>query len=168
MAVNMSMANLLDPELAPTVVRALEDYGLPADWLTVEITESTIMADAEETLRVLGPLKSMGVRISIDDFGTGFSSLSLLKRLPVDELKIDKSFVIEMPSKGKDSLIVRSTIELAHALGLKALAEGVEQKEAWDMLVADGCDLAQGYFFSRPVSADDFARWYQERNAAAA
>ncbi len=168
MAVNLSMGNLQDPALLPWVVHLLETHTVPAQWLTVEITESTLMADADETLKVLSPLKAMGVRVAIDDFGTGFSSLSNLKRLPVDELKIDKSFVIEMPSQTKDSLIVRSTIDLAHALGLVALAEGVEQKQAWDMLLAQGCDLAQGYYLSRPMPAEELVRWYGQRFAEAA
>jgi diguanylate cyclase (GGDEF)-like protein len=167
MAVNLSLRNLQDPDLIPCVIRSLEQHSMPADWLTLEITESTLMADAEETLKVLSPLKAMGVRVAIDDFGTGFSSLTHLKRLPIDELKIDKSFVIEMPSKPKDSLIVRSTIDLAHALGLVAVAEGVEQQQAWEMLLSHGCDLAQGYYFSRPVKADEIMRWRDQRSAAA-
>jgi diguanylate cyclase (GGDEF)-like protein/PAS domain S-box-containing protein len=166
-SVNLSMSNLLDPELAPAVIAILSEYGVAPEMLTLEITESTLMADAEETLRVLAPLKTMGVRIAIDDFGKGFSSLSLLKRLPVDELKIDKSFVIEMPSQSKDSLIVRSTVELAHGLSLKAVAEGVEEKAAWETLRAHGCDLAQGYYFSRPMAAEAFSAWYEARPLAA-
>jgi diguanylate cyclase (GGDEF)-like protein/PAS domain S-box-containing protein len=164
MAVNMSMRNLQDPELLLCVTRVLETYSVPAEWLTIEITESTLMADTEETLKVLAPLKTMGVRIAIDDFGTGFSSLANLRRLPIDELKIDRTFVTEMASKKKDSLIVRSTIDLAHALGLVAVAEGVEAKSAWEMLAAQGCDFAQGYYFSRPLPADEFVRWYRERS----
>src|SRR3989440_1740091 len=166
MAVNLSLRNLQDPELIPCVTRILEQHAVPAEWLTLEITESTLMADADETLKVLSPLKAMGVRVAIDDFGTGFSSLTYLKRLPIDELKIDKSFVIEMPSKPKDSLIVRSTIDLAHALGLVAVAEGVEQQQAWEMLLAHGCDMAQGYYFSRPVKADEVMHWRERRSAA--
>jgi diguanylate cyclase (GGDEF)-like protein/PAS domain S-box-containing protein len=168
MAVNMSIRNLQDPELLLCVTRVLETYSVPADWLTIEITESTLMADAEETLKVLGPLKAMGVRIAIDDFGTGFSSLANLRRLPIDELKIDRTFVTEMASKKKDSLIVRSTIDLAHALGLVAVAEGVEEVSAWEMLTAQGCDFAQGYYLSRPVPAEEFVRWYHARSRAAA
>lgn len=168
MSVNLSMRNLQDPELVPWVSRILEEYYVAAQFLMIEITESTLMGDAEEMLKVLAPLKAMGIRVAIDDFGTGFSSLSHLKRLPVDALKIDKSFVIEMLSKPKDSMIVRSTIDLAHALGLQAVAEGVEQREVWETLVAHGCDLAQGYYFSRPLPADDVMGWHQRREAAAA
>jgi len=117
---------------------------------------------------VLAPLKAMGVRVSIDDFGTGFSSLTNLKRLPIDELKIDKTFVTDMPSKKKDGLIVRSTIDLAHALGLVAVAEGVEEASTWEMLAAQGCDLAQGYYLCRPLPAAEFVRWYQARSSKAA
>ncbi len=168
MAVNLSIRNLQDPELVPCVTRVLNTYSVPPDWLTLEITESTLMADTEETLKALAPLKAMGVRVSIDDFGTGFSSLTNLKRLPIDELKIDKTFVTEMPSKKKDGLIVRSTIDLAHALGLVAVAEGVEDGSAWDMLAAQGCDLAQGYYLCRPLPAMELVRWYQARSQKAA
>ena len=168
MAVNLSIRNLQDPELVPCVKRVLDTYTVPPDWLTLEITESTLMADTEETLKVLAPLKAMGVRVSIDDFGTGFSSLTNLKRLPIDELKIDKTFVTEMPSKKKDGLIVRSTIDLAHALGLVAVAEGVEEAAAWEMLVAQGCDLAQGFHLCRPLPAAEVVGWYQARSQKAA
>jgi EAL domain-containing protein (putative c-di-GMP-specific phosphodiesterase class I) len=161
------MRNLQDPELIPCVTRLLERHSVPPEWLTIEITESTLLADADEMLKVLSPIKAMGIRVAIDDFGTGFSSLSHLKRLPVDELKIDKSFVIEMASKQKDSLIVRSTVDLAHALGLVAVAEGVEQKEAWEMLTTHHCDLAQGYYFSRPIPAEDLVRWLRRRSETA-
>jgi diguanylate cyclase (GGDEF)-like protein/PAS domain S-box-containing protein len=168
MAVNLSIRNLQDPELVPCVMRVLDTYSVPPDWLTLEITESTLTADTEETLKVLAPLKAMGVRVAIDDFGTGFSSLANLKRLPIDELKIDKTFVTEMPSKKKDGLIVRSTIDLAHALGLVAVAEGVEEASAWEMLTAQGCDLAQGYYLCRPLPAPDLVRWFQARSQKAA
>ena len=168
MAVNLSIRNLQDPELVQCVTRVLDSYSVPPDWLTLEITESTLMADAEETLKVLAPLKAMGVRVSIDDFGTGFSSLSNLKRLPIDELKIDKTFVTEMASKKKDGLIVRSTIDLAHALGLVAVAEGVEEASAWVMLAAQGCDLAQGYYLCRPLPAAELVGWYRARSQKAA
>src|SRR2546421_702821 len=168
MAVYLSIPHPQDPELGPCVQPGLDTYTVPPDWLTLEITESTLMADTEETLKVLAPLKAMGVRVSIDDFGTGFSSLTNLKRLPIDELKIDKTFVTEMPSKKKDGLIVRSTIDLAHALGLVAVAEGVEEASAWDMLAAQGCDLAQGYYICRPLPAADVVGWYQSRSQKAA
>ena len=168
MAVNLSIRNLQDPELVQCVTRVLGTYTVPPDWLTLEITESTLMADTEETLKVLAPLKAMGVRVSIDDFGTGFSSLSNLKRLPIDELKIDRTFVTEMASKKKDGLIVRSTIDLAHALGLVAVAEGVEEASAWVMLAAHGCDLAQGYYLCRPLPPAELVRWYRERSQKAA
>ncbi len=168
MAVNVSVRNLHDPELLERLARILKTYGVPAEQLTVEITESTLMVDAEETLKVLRLLKALGVRVAIDDFGTGFSSLANLRRLPVDEVKIDKSFVIEMAQKKNDSLIVQSTIDLAHNLGLVVVAEGVEDGAAWDLLAAQGCDLAQGYYLSRPVPAEELARWCHERTLNAA
>ncbi len=167
-AVNLSMRNLHDPELLERVGRIFETYGLAAGQLTVEITESLLLADAEETLKVLSPLKAMGVRVAIDDFGTGFSSLANLKRLPVDEVKIDRSFVAEMASKKADSVIVQSTIDLAHKLGLVAVAEGVEDRAAWEMLAVQGCDFAQGFYLSRPMPAEELTRWCRERTLNAA
>ena len=168
MAVNLSIRNLQDPELLPWVVRIFETYLILPGGLTIEITESTLMADSEEALRALRPLKAMGVRVAIDDFGTGFSSLAHLKRLPVDELKIDKAFVIEMASEKKNSLIVQSTIDLAHALGLVVVAEGVEDRVVWEMLADQGCDFAQGFYLSRPMPADELEGWVHNRSPRAA
>jgi len=166
LAVNLSARNLQDPEFLGRVGRLLTRYGVAAGRVTVEITESTLLVDdAEEIFKVLRQLKALGVRIAIDDFGTGFSSLANLKRLPVDEVKIDKSFVIELASKKDDGLIVQSTIDLAHKLGLVVVAEGVEDQAAWQMLVAQGCDFAQGYHLSRPLPAEDLERWWGERAA---
>ena len=114
---------------------------------------------------MLARLRSMGVSISIDDFGTGYSSLAYLKRLPVDELKIDKSFVSNMASDRSDAAIVRSTIGLAHDLGLTVVAEGVEDQATWDLLTEAGCDLTQGYFVSRPVPAAELGAWLEERRS---
>jgi EAL domain-containing protein (putative c-di-GMP-specific phosphodiesterase class I) len=117
------------------------------------------MADAARAMDVLTRLRNMGVGISIDDFGTGYSSLAYLKRLPVDELKIDRSFVSHMALDDNDAAIVRSTIGLAHDLGLTVVAEGVEDQAAWDLLSSLGCDIAQGYYVSRPMPAEDLAQW---------
>src|SRR6266550_6243078 len=117
------------------------------------------MADAAHAVEVLARLRSMGVHLSIDDFGTGYSSLAYLKRLPVDEIKIDKSFILHMAVDGNDALIARSTVDLGHNLGLKVVAEGVETPEAWEQLAAMGCDIAQGYLISRPLPAEDLTRW---------
>jgi EAL domain-containing protein (putative c-di-GMP-specific phosphodiesterase class I) len=117
------------------------------------------MDDADHALEVLTRLDAMGVRLSIDDFGTGYSSLSYLKRLPVDEIKIDRSFVMDMKSDNNDAIIVRSTIDLAHNMGLRVVAEGVENAEALGYLGTLGCDMAQGYFISRPVPYEDLVSW---------
>jgi len=158
-AVNMSARNLLDEDLPATVAGLLAESGLESRHLTLEITEDSIMVDPPRSLALLGRLHASGIRLSIDDFGTGYSSLSYLKQLPVDEVKIDKSFVMTMEGDGSDATIVRSTIDLGHNLGLKVVAEGVETRTALHQLEASGCDVAQGYYFSRPVPAPDFERW---------
>ena len=135
---------------------------MPADGLTLEITESSIMSDPGRTEAVLERLHVLGVGLAIDDFGTGYSSLSYLKRLPVDQVKIDKSFVINMADDENDAAIVRSTVDLGHNLGLRVVAEGVEDHDAWDKLVALGCDLAQGYLLSRPLPVAVFDEWLAE------
>jgi len=158
-AVNLSMRNLHDPEIADMIRKLLTRWGVPAACLTIEITESSLMADAAQALEVLERLQAMGVGVSIDDFGTGYSSLAYLKRLPVNELKIDKSFVAHMASDENDLAIVRSTVGLAHDLGLSVVAEGVEDQDTWDLLVEVGCDIAQGYFISRPLPPLVLGEW---------
>jgi diguanylate cyclase (GGDEF)-like protein len=158
-AVNLSMRNLHDPEIADMIRQLLTRWGVPPACLTIEITESSLMADAVRAMDVLSRLRTMGVGVSIDDFGTGYSSLAYLKRLPVHELKIDKSFVAHMASDDNDAAIVRSTIGLAHDLGLRVVAEGVEDQATWDLLSALGCDVTQGYFISRPVPALVLGEW---------
>ena len=162
-AVNLSTRNLLDDQL-PEIVRGLLDrHRLPASALTLELTEGTIMADTARTVGILNRLASMGVSLSVDDFGTGYSSLAYLKRLPVDEIKIDRSFVRSMTRDDSDEAIVRSTIELARSLGLAVVAEGVEDEETWRLLRRLGCDRAQGYFLGRPMTASRFVAWLDER-----
>ncbi len=165
-AVNLSSRSLLDLQLPDQVAQLLQKWGVEATSLELEITESTIMADARRALAVLSTLNSMGVGLAIDDFGTGFSSLSYLKRLPVKEMKMDKSFVMKMAVDENDAAIVRSTIELGHNLGLRVVAEGVETEGIWQQLTALGCDLAQGYFLTRPVPADELEEWLRDYNAA--
>jgi EAL domain-containing protein (putative c-di-GMP-specific phosphodiesterase class I) len=160
-AVNLSMRNLHDPEIADMIRQLLARWSVPAQCLTIEITESSLMADAARAMEVLTGLRAMGVSISIDDFGTGYSSLAYLKRLPVHELKIDKSFVAHMASDDSDAAIVRSTIGLAHDLGLSVVAEGVEDQQTWDLLAALGCDVAQGYYISRPLPALVLGEWLE-------
>jgi diguanylate cyclase (GGDEF)-like protein len=160
-AVNLSALDLLDSELPTFISGLLSEAGLPPSKLVLEITESAVMKDAAYAQKVLRDLKNRGVALAIDDFGTGYSSLAHLKRLPVDELKIDKSFVQNLTESATDDLvIVRSTIELGHNMGLIVIAEGVETVESWDILKRLGCDMAQGYYMSPPLPADKFSEWF--------
>lgn len=158
-SVNLSVRNLLDPHLLDEIGEALRRASLPAEMLLLEITESAMMADYVKALDVLTSLSKMGVRLSVDDFGTGYSSLAYLKELPLDELKIDRCFVMNMASDEADEMIVRSTIDLGRNLGLKTVAEGVEDEQTLEQLVRLGCDLAQGYLMSKPLPADELMHW---------
>jgi diguanylate cyclase (GGDEF)-like protein len=155
-SVNLTVPDLLDLDLPERIGALLADSALPPDQLELEITETTLLSDPFRVRDVLNRLNEMGVRLAIDDFGTGYSSLAYLKRLPVQTLKIDRSFVMEMCSDPNDATIVRSTLELGRNLGLETVAEGVESQEIWNALQAQGCTLAQGYFISRPVPAAEF------------
>ncbi len=155
-SVNVSARSLMDTSLAADVERLLAEHRVPADALTLEITESSVMADPPRSLLQLARLNEMGVRLAIDDFGTGYSSLSYLKRLPVNEVKIDKSFILGMASDPDDAAIVRSTVDLAANLGLEVVAEGVEDARTWEMLVRLGCDALQGFYLSVPLSEAEF------------
>jgi diguanylate cyclase (GGDEF)-like protein len=160
-AVNLSALDLFDSELPTFISGLLSEAGLPPTRLVLEITESAVMEDTAYALKILSDLKSRGVGLAIDDFGTGYSSLGHLKRLPVDELKIDKSFVLNLTESSTDDLmIVRSTIELGHNMGLIVIAEGVETLESWRILQRLGCDMAQGYFMSPPLPASQFQEWF--------
>jgi diguanylate cyclase (GGDEF)-like protein len=163
-AVNLSMRNLHDPEVVDMSRQLLLRWGIPPARLVVEITESSLMADAARAMEVLGRLRGMGVSVSIDDFGTGYSSLAYLKRLPVDELKIDKSFVAHVATDRNDAAIVRSTIGLAHDLGLSVVAEGIEDHQTLELLAGLGCDVAQGYFISRPLPVVALGDWLASAN----
>jgi diguanylate cyclase (GGDEF)-like protein/PAS domain S-box-containing protein len=158
-AVNVSARSLLDQSLPGKVQSALDRWNVDPRFLKIEITESSIMADPAHALAILSMLQSMGVRLSVDDFGTGYSSLTHLRELPIDEIKIDKSFVIGMRTSDADAAIVRTVIDLAHNLGKQVCAEGVEDEETWRMLKALGCDLAQGYWIARPMGANDLMEW---------
>src|SRR5207253_7785491 len=140
----------LDTRLPDEVQELLERWGVDADRLELEITENTILTDPVRARAILTRLAELGVRLAIDDFGSGNSSLGYLKRLPVDVLKIDKTFVLNMQSDEEDATIVRSTINLGHNLGLSVVAEGVETREAWEKLARFGCDVGQGYYLGRP------------------
>lgn len=161
-AVNLSARNLLDENMPRLVRTLLQKYGLPADALELEITESSIMSDPARALRVLQQLHDLGVQLSIDDFGTGYSSLAYLKKLPVQTLKIDNSFIRNMLDDKQDELIVESTIHLAHSLSLKVVAEGVENAALIDRLSSMGCDEAQGYHIGRPMALAQIDQWMQE------
>jgi EAL domain-containing protein (putative c-di-GMP-specific phosphodiesterase class I) len=156
MSINLSVQCLHDVAMLNQVRSLLKDDEIPASCLTMEITESDIMTDPIRAREILESLHMMGITLSIDDFGTGYSSLSYLKQLPVDEIKIDKSFVMEMVADENDAVIVRATIDLAHNLGLQTVAEGVTSQEIWNYLEFLQCDIAQGYFIARPLTASAF------------
>ncbi|SHN18806.1 diguanylate cyclase (GGDEF) domain-containing protein [Pseudomonas asturiensis] len=158
-SVNISADDLLGDDLAGFVVRLLKHYNVPAEQLVFEITESAVMSEPEKALVVLHRLRDCGISLSVDDFGTGYSSLAHLKRLPVQELKIDQSFVRNLDETSEDAVIVRSTIEMSHNLGLKVVAEGVEYQHSLDLLQRWHCDTAQGYLISRPLAATAFETW---------
>jgi diguanylate cyclase (GGDEF)-like protein len=167
-AVNLSARSFLDTQLAVEIPRLLARWDVKAEQLELEITESMLMTDPARAEATLARLSQIGLTLSVDDFGTGYSSLANLKRLPVDVIKIDKSFVMEMAVDASDAAIVRSTIDLAHNLGLRVVAEGVESEDAWRHLEALGCDYAQGYFLSRPLPAEAATRLIRERGTARA
>ncbi|MCU0265108.1 MAG: EAL domain-containing protein [Actinomycetia bacterium] len=158
-AVNVSARDLHGSELARTVSEALAKHRLPAALLKLELTERTLTADHSRVLDTLEALEAMDVSLSLDDFGTGFSSMFMLKRLPVSELKVDRSFVTSLTTVEGDLSIVRTIIDLAHSLGMTAVAEGVETKDVWDALRSLGCDTAQGWFVSRPMAAEQATAW---------
>ena len=156
MAVNVSGIQLQRSEFVSSVKKVLDDVGLPATHLELELTESVIMAQPEQTIETLLELSKLGVAIAIDDFGTGHSSLAYLKRLPLDKVKIDRSFVKNLPDDEEDIAIAGVILALSKSLGLRVIAEGVETREQRDFLAQLGCDEAQGYYYSRPVSPQDF------------
>ena len=162
MAVNLSASNLHDPELIDIIISLVREAGIPPKYLVLEITESAVMTSPSDGIRNLHRLDKAGIRLAIDDFGTGYSSLAYLKQLPVDELKIDKSFVMNMCNDDNDAVIVRSTIDLAHNLGLKVTAEGVENRDTWEILTMLGCDTSQGYFMCKPQPVDRLEQWLAE------
>jgi len=157
--VNVSARMLRDAAFPARVVASLALARVPASRLTLEITETAIMDDVENTVDILWQLRRSGVRLSIDDLGVGQSSLAYLKRLPVHEVKIDKSFVLTMVDDPADDAIVCAVIGLAHRLGMTIVAEGVETELIRDRLIEIGCDIAQGYWYSRPMPANDVAAW---------
>ena len=167
-AVNLSMWNLDAPELPDQIAALLSSTGVSAAQLELEITESAIMDDPQRAMRTVKAIRELGVRFTIDDFGTGYSSLAYLKKLPVSSIKIDKSFTLNMESDNDSAVIVRAIVDLGHNLGLKVIAEGVETREAKEMLADFGCDDAQGYYFSRPITAPDITRFVRNAPASSA
>ena len=158
-AVNISAKSLQEQTLPSKIQALLDKWKLDPRFLKIEITESSIMADPAHALAIMSLLQSQGIRLSIDDFGTGYSSLTHLRELPIDEIKIDKSFVLGMSESEADAAIVRTVIDLGHNLGKQVCAEGVEDEETWRILSRLGCDLAQGFWISRPIPADAFMEW---------
>ncbi|MDQ2742127.1 MAG: EAL domain-containing protein, partial [Chloroflexota bacterium] len=165
-AVNLSPRMLHDPHLVQTIALHLGRWDVDPTWLELEITEGAFVADADRVLETLLRLHGMGVGISIDDFGTGYSSLAYLRRLPVDEIKIDKSFILDMAQQEEETFIAQSVIDLGHNLGMQVVAEGVENARILELLAGMGCDQAQGYHLSRPLPASDIAVWMRRLGRA--
>jgi diguanylate cyclase (GGDEF)-like protein len=158
-SINVAPVDFVDPGFADNVAMLLLQTGADASRVVLEVTESGAMKDLPATLSIMAQLRVLGIRFSIDDFGTGYSSLAHLKRLPVDEVKIDRSFIKELEAQRDDEVIVSSTINLGHALHLKVVAEGVEEASSWGLLGRLGCDLIQGYFVSKPLPVQEFTDW---------
>jgi EAL domain-containing protein (putative c-di-GMP-specific phosphodiesterase class I) len=165
-SVNVSARQFRQPELVDFIGRSLQDARLQPDALAVEITESALIDDPENAAATLSKLKDMGLTISLDDFGTGYSSLSYLKRFPIDSLKIDRAFVRDIVTDPDDAAIVTAIITMAQSLKLDVVAEGVETQQQVDFLRARGCHAAQGYFFSKPLPADQAGAWLVRRLAS--
>lgn len=161
-AVNLSAHDIAHDGLPGFIIQLLAEHQLTAGDLMLEITESAVMENPNQAIEVLKQFKSLGLDLSIDDFGTGYSSLSQLKSMPVDELKIDQSFILNLETSKDDQIIVQSTIQLGHNIGLRIVAEGVETQGAWHLLEQWGCDKLQGYFISRPMPANDFIKWHTD------
>jgi diguanylate cyclase (GGDEF)-like protein len=160
-SVNVSTSSLMDPEFAVLVEAMCAERHVDPSALVLEVTETEMMADPVRTVSMLERLAALGIEISVDDFGTGYSSLSYLQRLPVQEMKVDKSFVLDMTSSDANTKIVRSIVDLGHNLGLRVVAEGVEDRVTWDALASLRCDIAQGYYLSRPLPGAQLTPWLQ-------
>jgi EAL domain-containing protein (putative c-di-GMP-specific phosphodiesterase class I) len=165
-SVNLSASNLLDTDLPRRVAGLLRGAGVPPEWLVLEVTESVLLSDPERSLDVVGRLADLGATVSIDDFGTGYSSLSYLRDLPVGELKLDRSFTVDLLTDARTEAIVASTVALAHRLGLRVVAEGVEHAATLAHLAELGCDESQGYLYSAPLPADRLDAWLDAAGAA--
>jgi EAL domain-containing protein (putative c-di-GMP-specific phosphodiesterase class I) len=165
MALNLSARNLVDDRCVQDIERQLRAHALSGPDIVVELTETAIMHDTTQVAELLDRLDRQGVGLALDDFGTGFSSLANLKRLPLDFLKVDGSFVRDMTTDEQDAIIVRSTITLAHNLGKKVIAEGVEDAAAERLLREMGCDIVQGYHLARPMPLDELIAWIHRHEA---
>jgi EAL domain-containing protein (putative c-di-GMP-specific phosphodiesterase class I) len=163
-AVNVSPTDLAGRRLTGLLASGLAAHGVPSDMIQLEITERVVAEETEDLNSVLLELHRMGVALSIDDFGTAYSSLRRLKTLPVSELKIDRTFVSNLCDSPVDIGIVRAVIDVAHALGMPAIAEGVETESEWDMLRSLGCDGAQGWYIARPMAAPQATEWIRSRS----
>lgn len=163
LAVNLSTRNLHDPQIAAMIAESLRHAQVAPEWLKVEVSEDAVMADPARARDALTRLSAMSIRIALDDFGTGCAPTAFLKRLPLDEIKIDRSYITTMMTSEPSKKIVRSTIALGHALGVKIVAVGVESRETWEELARMGCDAAQGYYLCRPQPADKIERWLREQ-----
>ncbi len=161
-SVNLSAKDLHDPELPDLIAGAAVSAGIKPEWIILEITEGSVMHQPENALEIIQRLHRMGYKFSMDDFGTGYSSLAYLKKMPLMEIKIDKSFVMDILNSENDAAIVKATISLGHNLGLQVTAEGVENKEILSRLHEYGCDIAQGFYFTKPLSVNDFNQWMDQ------
>lgn len=161
-SVNLSVKDLHNPGLPDLISGMAVAAGIKPEWIILEITESSVMTEPERALEIIQKVHQMGYQFSIDDFGTGYSSLAYLKKLPLTEIKIDKSFVMDILTSENDAAIVKATVNLGHNLGLMVTAEGVESKEIMSKLMDYGCDVAQGYFLSKPVSVQNFNQWVSD------
>jgi len=166
-SVNLSASQFSQKDLLATLERTLRETGMDPCWLELEITESLLMRDVETTIARLTSFQDLGIEISIDDFGTGYSSLAYLKRFSINALKVDQSFIREIPHDPDDAAIVRAVVALGHSLRLRVVAEGVEHESQLAFLKELGCDEVQGYYFSRPLSSDAFAEWVMSRQPVA-
>ena len=162
--INLSVYNLQESNFIENITNIFKENDISASNFIIEITESVMMTNPKKSIHVLNQLDELNIEIAVDDFGTGYSSLTYLKRLPLSKLKIDKSFIIDMINDDNDAIIVRSTIDLAHNLGMQVIAEGIEEKESLELLKILGCELGQGYFISPPRNGADLEKWIIDQN----
>ena len=166
-AVNLSARQFADESMTADIVAALKDSGLRPELLELELTESMVMQNPERAVKILTEIKEMGVRIAIDDFGVGYSSLAQIKRFPIDTLKVDRSFIRDLEKNAEDRAITEAIISMGKTLSLTVVAEGVETEEQQTFLVDHACDAMQGYYFSKPIDHDQFADFLRQHAAAA-